>query len=54
MITDLNAFYLEINDLQLAIMQADDDRHFEHFIPDLIDLAIAKWTYWVDVYQKVL
>jgi len=53
-ITDLNGFDLEIDNLQLAIMQADDYRHFEHFNPDLIDLTIAKQVYWEDIYQKLL
>ena len=53
-IKDLNGFDLEIADLQLAIMQADDNRHFHRFNPDLIDLAKEKRAYWEDVYQKLL
>lgn len=32
-VTHLNGFELEIVNLQLAIMQADDYRHYEHFEP---------------------
>lgn len=53
-ITDLNGVELEVDDLQLAIMQADDYRHFEHFNPDLIDLAKQRRAYWEDIYQKLL
>ena len=53
-IKDLNGFDLEIENLQLAVMQADDNRHFEHFNPDLIDLAKEKRAYWEDIYQKLI
>jgi hypothetical protein len=53
-ITDLNGFELEIDNLQLAIMQADDYRHYAHLNPKhhLADERLQ--TYWEDVYQKLL
>ena len=33
-ITDLNGFELQIDNLQLATMQADDYRHYQHFNPE--------------------
>lgn len=53
-ITDLNGFDIEIDDLQLAIMQADDYRHIEPFSPDLVELAAKRRAYWEDVYQKLI
>ena len=53
-ITDRNGFELEVEDLQLAIMQADDNRHFQHFNPDLAEQTMEKRAYWEDIYQKLL
>jgi len=53
-IIDLNGFELEIEDLALAIMQADDYRHFEHINPDLAELTMKRKAYWEDIYQKLL
>jgi len=53
-ITDLNGLELEIKDLDLAIMQADDYRHFEHFNPDFAELTAKRREYWEDIYQKLL
>lgn len=53
-ITDLNGFELEIEDLQLAIMQADDNRHYQHFNPVYQTTDKKLQTYWDDIYQKLL
>lgn len=53
-ITDLNGIELEIENLQLAIMQADDNRHFKHFAPNFQATDEKLQTYWNDVYQKLI
>lgn len=53
-ITDLNGFDIEIEDLQLAIMQADDYRHIEHLNPEMQCANAKLQTYWEDVYQKLI
>ena len=53
-ITDLNGFELEIDNLQLAIMQADDNRHCEHLDPKLKEIDAQRKAYWEDVYQKLI
>lgn len=53
-ITDMNGFDIEIDNLQLAIMQADDYRHYEYFNSQN-QQADAQWkAYWEDVYQKLI
>jgi hypothetical protein len=51
-ITDLNGCGLEIDNLQLSIMQADDYRHYRVSKPTQHDLYL--YEYWEDVYQKLL
>jgi len=53
-ITDINGFDLEIEDLQLAIMQADDYRHYQNFNPQNEQADECRKAYWEDVYQKLL
>ncbi|MBK0379375.1 hypothetical protein [Mucilaginibacter segetis] len=53
-ITDLNGFDLEIDNLQLAIMQADDYRHYHHLNPEYHRIDEQLQKYWEDVYQKLL
>jgi hypothetical protein len=53
-ITDLNGFELEIDDLQLAIMQADDYRHYQHSDPQFQATDDRLKNYWDDVYQKLI
>lgn len=53
-ITDINGFDIEIDDLQLAIMQADDYRHMKHFDPALQAADAKRQTYWEDIYQKLI
>ncbi|MFD2871951.1 hypothetical protein ACFS5N_05695 [Mucilaginibacter ximonensis] len=53
-ITDINGFDLEIDDLQLAIMQADDYRHMKHLNLEYQALDAKLQAYWDDVYQKLI
>lgn len=53
-ITDLNGFELEIDNLQLAIMQADDNKHCKHFNPQFQVTDEKLQTYWEDIYQKLI
>ena len=53
-ISDIHGFTVEIADLQLAIMQADDNRHVEYLNPELADAAIVHRAYWDDIYEKLV
>jgi hypothetical protein len=53
-ITDLNGFELEIDNLQLAIMQADDYRHYQHLDPKHKEADAQRKAYWDDLYQKLI
>ena len=53
-IKDLNGFDLEVEDLQLAIRQADDYRHYEHLNPQNWQADERRKAYWEDIYQKLL
>lgn len=53
-ITDLYGFELEIDNLQLAIMQADDYRHYRHLDPKFSTADERLQHYWNDVYEKLL
>ncbi|MBB5395150.1 hypothetical protein [Mucilaginibacter sp. AK015] len=53
-ITDLNGSELEIDNLQLAIMQADDYRHYEHHDPQYQQADEKLKAYWNDIYHKLL
>ena len=52
-ITDLNGFELEIDNLQLAIMQADDYRHYRHFDAQFQTTDERLQAYWEDIYKKL-
>ncbi|MDB5129992.1 hypothetical protein [Mucilaginibacter sp.] len=53
-ITDLNGCDLEIDNLQLAIMQADDYRHYAHLNPEHRSADERLQNYCEDVYQKLV
>jgi hypothetical protein len=53
-ITDLNGKDIEITDLTLAIMQADDFRHYEIGGVDAIAYNRKQKEYWEDFYGKLL
>lgn len=51
-ITDLEGREIEVTDLQLALLQADDYRHYRVANPSEHHLYVYK--YWEDIYQKLL
>lgn len=51
-ITDLEGVEITVLDLHLAILQADDYRHYRVTEPTEYQLYLFK--YWEDVYQKLL
>ncbi len=53
-ITDLNGYELEIDNLLLAIMQADDYRHYQRLDPKYRETDAKRRAYWQDIYQKLL
>lgn len=53
-IIDLEGKEMIVTDLELAIMQADDYRHYRHTDPSFKLLDEGLQTYWEDVYQKLL
>lgn len=53
-IIDLNDKEIVVTDLDLAIMQADDYRHFNHNDPSFKRLDEGLQAYWEDIYQKLL
>lgn len=53
-IIDLNGKVIEIENLDLAISQADNYRNFEHTDKAFMDFDNKQKTYWDDVYLKLL
>ncbi|RYG41398.1 MAG: hypothetical protein EOO01_25250 [Chitinophagaceae bacterium] len=53
-ITDQNGKVITVDNLQLALLQADDYRHYRHTDPGFADFDVKQQTYWEDVYQKLL
>lgn len=53
-ITDQNGKIITIENLELAIMQADDYRHYRHVDPSFKLLDEGLQAYWEDVYQKLV
>ncbi len=51
-ITDLDGKEITVTDVQLALLQADDYRHYRVNEPSEYQLYLYK--YWEDVYQKLL
>ncbi|MBL4675886.1 MAG: hypothetical protein JKY70_06745 [Mucilaginibacter sp.] len=52
-ITDLNGKVIEVDDLDLALMQADDFRHYRHTDNRFTRLDEELNAYWEDVYNKL-
>jgi hypothetical protein len=50
-VTDLDGKNIEVTDLDLAIMQADDYRHYRVTSPSEYQLHL--YAYWKDMYQKL-
>jgi hypothetical protein len=51
-VIDLDGKEIEVTDLALALMQADDYRHYRVNVPTSYQLHLYK--YWEDFYQKLL
>ena len=51
-ITDLDGMKIEVTDLPLALMQADDYRHYR--VSDPTSYQLHLYEYWEDFYQKLL
>jgi hypothetical protein len=51
-IIDLDGKVIEVENLGLALIQADDYRHYRVGNPTANDLK--NYAYWEDVYQKLL
>ncbi|UOE52550.1 3-isopropylmalate dehydratase [Mucilaginibacter sp. SMC90] len=51
-IIDSEGKKIEVTDLDLAIMQADDYRHYRFSDPALMQHPL--YDYWEDFYQKLL
>ncbi|MDB5086760.1 MAG: hypothetical protein JWR09_754 [Mucilaginibacter sp.] len=52
-VIDLDGKEIIVTDLELAIMQADDYRHYRHADPSFKTLDEGLQAYWEDVYQKL-
>lgn len=53
-ILDLYGKNIEINDLKLAILQADDFRHYQLTGSDKVEYNRRQQAYWEDIYIKLL
>ncbi|MBD1362578.1 hypothetical protein IDJ77_02040 [Mucilaginibacter sp. ZT4R22] len=53
-ITDLKGKAIQVTDLDLAILQADDYRHYRHANPAYAAQDEALQAYWQDVYEKLI
>jgi hypothetical protein len=45
---------IEVTDLSLAMIQADDFRHYATADPGQFDFFQKQQAYWEDVYEKLL
>lgn len=53
-IKDLGGKIITVENLQLALFQADDYRHYRHIDPGFAEFDARQQAYWEDVYQKLL
>jgi hypothetical protein len=53
-IVDINGKIITVENLDLAILQADDYRHYRHVDSSFKLLDEGLQAYWDDVYQKLL
>ena len=53
-ITDTEGKIITVENLQLALLQADDYRHYRHIDPRFSDFDDRQQAYWEDIYQKLL
>ncbi len=53
-IIDLDGKIITVENLELALMQADDYRHYCHADPALATFDDKQRVYWTDIYHKLL
>ncbi|NHA05582.1 hypothetical protein G7092_17355 [Mucilaginibacter sp. HC2] len=53
-IIDLEGKEIAVTDLSLAILQADDYRHYRHINTEFAEFDEKQRRYWEDIYQKLL
>ena len=53
-ITDKDGKVITIENLQLALMQADDYRNYRHTDPGFSAFDDNQKAYWEDIYQKLM
>ncbi len=53
-IIDLEGKEIAVTDLSLAILQADDYRHYRHINPVYAEFDEKQRRYWEDFYQKLM
>ena len=53
-ITDLDGKPIEISDLDLALLQADDYRHYHHTDPAMAAADERLQAYWENIYLQLL
>lgn len=53
-IIDIKGKVIEVKNLDLALLQADDYRYFRHTDPAFYAMDAERQTYWEDIYQKLL
>ena len=53
-IIDLNGKEIEVTDLKLAILQADDYRHYRHIDKAFAEFDRQQSKYWEDIYFELL
>ncbi len=53
-LTDLNGKQIEITDLEAAIEQADDYRHWHHTDVAYAELDRRLQAYWQHIYEQIL
>lgn len=53
-IIDLDGQIITVENLQLALLQADDYRHYRHADPGFAEFDAKQQAYWEDIYQKLL
>jgi hypothetical protein len=51
-IVDLEGREMEVTDLNLSLMQADDFRHYR--VNEPTETHLHLYAYWEDIYQKLL
>ena len=51
---DLHGEAVEVTDLSLALMQADDYRHYRDFDKRYLAMQLKQQAYWQDLYQKLV